>query len=219
MSNKLEIIQYFGPLIAKTKLSKEETKELYDICLASNKPDNHKLVGFIIEQNNIYDKLMNSKVLKTIVSNVEDYLRDIDNGIYGDILKENDLDSLVNLSDSWYNKQEAMEYNPPHNHITACDLVCVIYPKIVIDENVDYYVVNETTEHEQKGQINFIHGQSHTLNGFGKSTLVVEPQEGDMLIFPSSLYHYTAPVLGESFRYSISCNFRIHNHIKRLVKK
>ena len=219
MNNKLEVIEYFGPLIAKTKLSNEQTKELYDICLSSNKLANHQLVGYINEENNIYDKLKNSKVIKPIVSLVEDYIRDIDNGTYGDTLKENDLDSLVNLSDAWYNKQVAMEYNPMHNHITAADLVCVIYPKIVIDESAEYYVVNETIDQEQKGQINFVHGQSHNLNGFGKAQLTLEPQEGDILIFPSSMNHFTAPVLGESFRYSISCNFRIHTYIKRLAHK
>ena len=57
------------------------------------------------------------------------------------------------------------------------------------------------------------------MNGFGRSEFSLEPEQGDILIFPASLLHYTAPVLGESFRYSISCNFRIHNHIKRLVNK
>tara|TARA_Y100000389_G_C17128133_1_gene348842 strand:+ start:366 stop:512 length:147 start_codon:yes stop_codon:yes gene_type:complete len=41
MSDKLEVIDYFGPKIGKTKLSDEETQELYDICVASNQTDNH----------------------------------------------------------------------------------------------------------------------------------------------------------------------------------
>ena len=52
MSN-LEQQKVFGPLIAKATLSKEETQELYNICIASNQTDNHKLVGFINEENNI----------------------------------------------------------------------------------------------------------------------------------------------------------------------
>lgn len=218
MSN-LEQQKVFGPLIAKTKLNEEETQELYNICIASNKTDNHKLVGFINEENNIYVELKNSKVVKSIVSLVEDYIRDIDNGIYKDALKENDLDSLVNLSDAWYNKQTAMEYNPLHNHINAADLVCVIYPKISLQEDVEHYVVNNRAHQEQKGQIHFVYGQTTNMNGFGRSEFSLEPEQGDILIFPGSLLHYTAPVLGESFRYSISCNFRIHNHIKRLVNK
>lgn len=219
MSDKLEVMEYFGPKIGKAKLSDEETKELYDICVASNKPDNHKLVGYIVEQNNIYDKLKNSKVIKSIINLIEDYIRDIDNGIYKNTLKENDLDSLVNLSDAWYNKQVAMEYNPVHNHITAADLVCVIYPKVSLDKKVEHYIVNKSAYQEQKGQIHFLYGQNPNRNGFGRSLLSLEPKEGDILIFPSSLDHYTAPVLGESYRYSISCNFIIHNHIKRLADK
>ncbi len=218
MSN-LEQQKVFGPLIAKTKLNEEETQELYNICIASNKTDNHKLVGFINEENNIYVELKNSKVVKSIVSLVEDYIRHIDNGIYKDALKENDLDSLVNLSDAWYNKQTAMEYNPLHNHNNAADLVCVIYPKISLQEDVEHYAVNNSAYQEQKGQIHFVYGQTPNMNGFGRSEFSLEPEQGDILIFPASLLHYTAPVLGESFRYSISCNFRIHNHIKRLVNK
>jgi len=219
MSDKLEVIDYFGPKIGKTKLSDEETQELYDICVASNQTDNHKLVGFINEENNIYVELRNSKVVKSIVSLVDDYIRNIDNGIYVDILKANDLDSLVNLTDAWYNKQVAMEYNPVHNHLTAADLVCVIYPKVSLDKNATNYIVNKSAYQEQKGQVHFLYGQNPNINGFGKSLLTLEPEDGDILIFPSSLDHYTAPVLGESYRYSISCNFKIHNHIKRLAQK
>ena len=218
MSN-LELQKVFGPLIAKATLTKEETQELYDICVASNQTDNHKLVGYINEENNIYVELKNSKVVKSIVLMVEDYIRDIDSGIYKQTLEKNEFDSIVNLSDAWYNKQTAMEYNPLHNHNVAADLVCVIYPKINLEEDAEYYTVNNSAYQEQKGQIHFVYGQTPNMNGFGRSEFSLEPEQGDILIFPASLLHYTAPVLGESFRYSISCNFRIHNHIKRLANK
>jgi hypothetical protein len=64
-----------------------------------------------------------------------------------------------------------------------------------------------------------MYGQSVDLNGFTPSILSIQPEEGDILIFPASLMHFTAPVLGESFRYSISCNFNIHTHIKRMAFK
>lgn len=39
-----------------------------------------------------------------------------------------------------------------------------------------------------------------------------------MYIFPSSLIHYTEPVLGkEDYRYSISCNFCVLESLKRHI--
>jgi len=220
MSKKLEIVGNFGPKIARSKLSKETTEALYDMCLQSQVPENHKLVGFIREENTITHLLkQNPKVHNELIGLVENYLKEIEIGYYKRVLTEKKFDSLLELTSGWYNKQVAMEYNPPHNHTTAADLVCVIYPKIQLDDNADLYTVNHTTEQEQKGQVSFMFGQSIDMNGFAPSILSIQPEEGDMLIFPASLLHFTAPVLGESFRYSISCNFNIHTHIKRKAFK
>jgi len=216
---KLEPIGTFGPIVAKTKLTKEETLELYNICLDSNEPDNEKLVGYIKEENKITEKLRSSKVLPTIIKQIENYIKEIDGGNYSQIVKEHDFDSLVGLRSAWYNKQIHMEHNPIHNHVYSADLVCVIYPKVVLDENVENFKVNNSIFDKQQGQITFLYGQTPNLNGFGESSISILPEEGDILIFPSSMYHYTTPVLGDSCRYSISCNFEIHKHIKRIFLK
>ena len=201
------------------KLSKEDTQELYQICLDSNEDARHTLVGIIEEETQIVEKLKTSKVIKTINNHCKDYIKNIDSGIYRKVLEENDFDTIFNLTGAWYNKQVHMEHNPIHNHNTSADLVTVIYPKINLDNNVEHYIVNNTTQNEQKGQINFMYGQDVNLNGFGTSQVTVDPEEGDLLIFPASTLHYTSPVLGDSYRYSISCNWMIHNHIKRLQAK
>ena len=52
-------------------------------------------------------------------------------------------------------------------------------------------------------------------NHFNKKLFEVDPKEGEMYIFPSSLTHYTEPVLGkDDYRYSISCNFIISDSVK-----
>jgi hypothetical protein len=220
MNNSLEQIGPFGPKIVKSKLSQETTEALYNMCLQSNIPENNKLVGFIKEENGLTHLLkQNAKVHNELISLIERYFKEIESGIYKKVLAEKNFSSLLELTSGWYNKQVAMEYNPPHNHNTAADLVCVIYPKIQLDDNADLYTVNPTTDKEQKGQISFMYAQSLDLNGFTPSILSIQPEEGDILIFPSSLLHFTAPVLGESFRYSISCNFNIHSHIQYLARK
>ena len=40
-----------------------------------------------------------------------------------------------------------------------------------------------------------------------------------MFVFPGYLSHYTNPVLGNSMRYSISCNFNYTNIAKRMFIK
>lgn len=217
--NKFELLESFGPRIARVKLSKEETKELYQICLNSQKDARDGLVGYIKEEVHIHDQLKDSKVSNTISHYVDQYVKTIDSGRYKKILKENNFDSICNLRSAWYNKQVAMEYNPIHSHSTTADIVTVLYPKIKLDTDVEYYKVNSTTNSEQKGQIVFVHGQDMNTNGFGLYSVDLEPEEGDLLIFPGSTLHYTAPVLGNSVRYSISCNWVIHNHLKRMASK
>jgi len=217
--NKFELLEPFGPRIARVKLSKEETKELYQICINSHKDARDTLVGYIEEEVHIYDQLKGSKVSNTISHYVDEYIKTIDSGRYGKVLKENNFDSICNLVSAWYNKQVAMEYNPIHSHATSADIVTVLYPKIKLDTDVEYYKVNDTTNTKQKGQIHFVYGQDMNTNGFGSYSVDLEPEEGDLLIFPGSTLHYTAPVLGNSIRYSISCNWVIHNHIKRMASK
>lgn len=217
--NKLEVLEPFGPRIAKVKLSKEETKEVYEMCLASDEDARHTLVGIIKEEVNILERLKGSKVSNTIAQYVEEYFKTIDSGRYSKVLQEHDFDTIINLSSAWYNKQVHLEHNPIHNHSLSADIVTVFYPKIELDTDVENYIVNGTSNAEQKGQIHFVYGQEHGINGFGPYNIDVEPEEGDLLIFPSPTLHYTSPVLGNSYRYSISCNWHIHNHIKRMAAK
>ena len=217
--NKFELLEPFGPRIAKVKLSKEETNELYQICINSHRDATDKLVGYIKEEVHILERLKGSEVSNTISQYVDEYIKTVDSGLYEKILKENNFDSICNLRSAWYNKQVHMEYNPIHSHITTADIVTALYPRIELDTNVEYYNVNSSANHKQKGQINFHYGQDVNTNGFGRYYVDLEPEEGDLLIFPSSTLHYTSPVLGNIFRYSISCNWVIHNHIKRMATK
>lgn len=212
----MNVIDYFGPKIAHTKLSKNDTQILFDICRSSSEEVNHDLVGFIREEVGITDKILNSNIYKTLLLYVNDYVQNIDSGKWTKVAKSDTISSLVELKKAWYNKQIAMEHNPPHNHHHSADLVCVIFPKIDLDNNVENYYINNTKE-KQTGQLNFRYGFSEP-NDFGKRLITVQPEEGDMFIFPSTLDHYTTPVLGNSVRYSISCNFLFTNLAHRMLK-
>lgn len=218
MSN-IEKIYDFGPKIAKYKLSAEDTKELYKICLNGSIDMRHELVAYIKDEKDITDSFKTNKVFDIIKNYCNDYIYNVDSGYYINILNKHKFDDIFNCNRAWYNRQVHMEYNPIHNHERTADLVTVMYPKITIDNDVEHYIVNKTSTTEQTGQINWQYGQSVNTNGFGNSGITLNPEEGDLFIFPGSLLHYTTPVLGNSERYSISCNWLIHTHIKRLCMK
>lgn len=212
----MEIIGNFGPKVAKYKLTNQETDSLFKICVPKKQEDySNSLVGFISEEINIFDDLKKLDVFKTINNNMEDYLQNVDSGFWTDVVKSNELNNYLQCTESWYNKQVKHEYNPIHNHILSADLVCVIFPKIKLDPDVKYY--NTNAKDKQVGQLNFNYGESEQ-NGFGMHSLTVNPEEGDMYVFPSTLRHFTYPVLGESERYSISCNYKFTSLARRLFK-
>jgi hypothetical protein len=211
----MKVIDYFGPRIAKSKLSVDDTDALFEICKSSTVPANKDLVGLIREEVSIVDALRVSKVYRTILENINQYANTIDSGSWENVIKSNDIVNPLELQAAWYNKQVAMEFNPAHNHRHSADLVCVIFPKISLDKSVDSYYINNTNK-KQTGQLTFLYGEN-SKNDFGISEITVQPEEGDMFVFPSTLTHYTTPVLGNSVRYSISCNFVFSKLAHRLM--
>ncbi len=211
----MKVIDYFGPRIAKAKLSLDDTRALFDICQTATQPCNHMLVGVIKDEVAITESLANSKVYSSLLEHVNNYLLDIDHGCWKKVLDANAIVNPVELKSAWYNKQVAMEFNPMHNHAQSADLVCVIFPKIDLDKTVENYYINNINE-KQTGQLNFVYGES-SKNDFGTSKITVQPEEGDVFVFPSTLNHYTTPVLGNSVRYSVSCNFTFTNLAHRLL--
>jgi len=164
----------------------------------------------------ITDLLRNSPLHRIILDKVISYLTDVDAGMWEKVVNTNPKFDLLEMQAAWYNKQIHMEYNPPHDHRHSADLVCVIFPKIYIDKSADYYIKYEHVK--QEGQLTFTYGE-HTKNDFGKKQITIHPEEGEMFVFPATLGHYTAPVLGNSERYSVSCNFKFSNLAHRLLGK
>lgn len=210
----MELLESFGPKIAKYKLPKEQTKSLYDICKPNDSPANKTLIGFLHEEYNIVESIVTLPFYPDIHQNMETYLKDVDCGFFDNAVMQ--LENCLQLDNAWYNKQAPLEYNPPHNHYPVADLVCVIFPKIELDDNAEHYT--NYKQEKQLGQLHFKYGESG-VNGFGTSTVSVQPEEGDMYVFPSTMVHYTSPIQGNSIRYSISCNYTFTNLAKRALSK
>ena len=212
----MDVIDYYGPRVAKCKLSETDNEALFKMCLEATEPFNSKLLGNIREQNTITNALKNTNVLDTISNHMENYLKNIDAGMWESVVNSNEIKYCLEMSDAWYNKQIHMEHTVLHDHRHSADLVCVIFPKMFLDEDVEYFKTD--TIPNQKGQLYLLYGDS-IKNDFGKNTIEILPEEGDMIIFPSQLSHYTATVLGKSYRYSVSCNFNFTTNAKRLLHK
>jgi hypothetical protein len=212
------IVDAFGPKIAKVKLSDYITEVLMQICNDATDPHNDKLVGYIREEMDIGQQLHdNQDVLKVLVGFANDYLLDVDSGMWNDVIASGTLPCYLEFNDAWYNNQLPGEHNPPHDHRYSADVVSVIYPKIELDTEHDMFYTNSKRE-KQLGQLNFLHGDTDK-NGFGKKSISIQPEQGYMYIFPASLMHYTTPILGNSVRYSIGCNFTITNLARNMQNK
>lgn len=212
----MKVVEYFGPRIAKTKLTKEECQELLQLCYDSNLPAGQRLLGNVREQKGITEGMLKSKVYHTINANMERYIKEIDSGMWEPIMGFDEIDSYLEMTEAWYNKQTNMEYSVPHNHNRSCDLVCVIFPKIELDNNIKFFKTN--SNFNQVGQLLLSYGED-IKNEFGRSLIQIHPEEGDMIIFPSSTVHYTNTVLGNSVRYSVSCNYVFNSNAFRLLQK
>ena len=56
----MDVIDYYGPRVAKCKLSETDNEALFKMCLEATEPFNSKLLGNIREQNTITNALKNS---------------------------------------------------------------------------------------------------------------------------------------------------------------
>lgn len=215
VQSDMNVIDYFGPRVAKATLEPDFVELLHNICLDTDIKHNRALVGLIKEENWIFDKLKNNNIDKKLCQYVNTYLESIDGGKYKKQIETYTSNEYVELQDSWYNKQVQFEYNPPHNHQESADVVCVIFTKLNISETPHITYETNMGDYVHNGKLFFDYGWPDKDN-FNKKLLEVNPKEGDMYIFPSSLVHYTEPVLGkEDYRYSISCNFCVLESLKR----
>lgn len=214
----LQVIDHFGPRVAKVSLSDNTITALQRMCADAHKPMSDKLVGYIKEEVDIREHIFADKsVHDELLMHMNDYLYKVDAGIWEQVIQSASLPTLLELTSAWYNKQTAGEHNPPHHHAHSADVVCVIFTDIKLDTDDSKYY-NVADGEKQTGQLNLIHGENEK-NGFGKSKLTVQPAVGDMYIFPSTLTHYTTPVVGNSERYSVACNYSITTLVKKLQRQ
>lgn len=200
----------FGPEIYKTTLTEETRAKLEQIILENvdkkEKQYNSRLVGFIKKEVDILDEIKND-VLKELQNIVIEYLN-TSTGLNDSFkpIKQRDIHCVA----SWGNIQESNEFNPMHHH-PNCDIVCVTFPKVKINNNNPY----TTNSNLKSGSLILTYGEGS--NFFENSFHVIEPITADVYVFPSFLKHGTIPVFKDDIRISTSTNFCFSEYFRMKV--
>jgi hypothetical protein len=106
----------------------------------------------------------------------------------------------IHIAQTWIVSQYKNEYNPWHKH--SGHFSGVIYLKI--PEKMDEHFVTETKDHyPASGLIEFAYGEAQDMRS---DTLMVKPEVGMILIFPSWLKHSVYPFYCDGERRSMSFN-------------
>ena len=182
---------YFGPLVMKTSISNEQTKDLKKLC---NKKQNYhtKLAGHIKDEYEIdeikYDSIKQpqlhifKKVYKTFY--------------------DKELES-IKTKKAWVNYMKAGDFNPPHIH-SNCRFSSVLFlqfPKEILKENEKHQATSMGP-----GGIEFMYGENQPQDNINSHSAI--PKEGDMFIFPAFLTHFVFPFKSKNVeRISIAANF------------
>ena len=111
---------------------------------------------------------------------------------------------LINMVACWFNDQKENEYNPAHTHHGKNlleGLSAVMFLRVP-DAIKTAKSVNPR-EPAKDGRLEFISTMNNMFTTYNK---VIDPQVGDLFIFPYGLTHTVYPFKGEGVRRSLSFN-------------
>jgi len=180
----------FGPLVLKQRLSYQETMDIKDSFsnqtkenLITELPDLHER-GVIDPNDERYNKILYPYIRK-----------------YLDVYNFKGGYKIVSLWGNVYRKNDMV---PPHIH-TCCDLSFVLFLKMPPIEMLD--------QKKEEGVFVLRYGDDAP---FGQkiapiTNQVILPKEGELIIFPQNLIHYTLPIKHpQAERISISGNILLN---------
>ena len=195
--NDIEILQPFGPSIAKVSIPKEIINSMnnyVDEILKDNKKSEildggYKLAGNVTQEFRLEGDFMKKiKWIDFLALSVQDWL----------LKKTEKKIKKFDLIASWVVRQFKNEYNPVHFH--GGHVSGVGYLKV--PDNM-----GETVQKDKKnrnGNLVLIHGSSQFLS---KSILTIQPKVGDFYFFPNYVMHTVYPFADtEEERRSVSFN-------------
>jgi hypothetical protein len=190
----------WGPLMQRIKLDQSVIDFLWSGANAIRGVDElnaeHLLAGAMHDEWS-YDFSAMNKFSHLIKPYIKSYTEDLSRHI-----SKNVPDSWRLLA-LWVNFQKSGDYNPLHDH--TGDLSFVIYLNIPEELKTEKKVLGYKGRGPDPGSITFVHGD--TRPPFYDARKFFLPENGDMFIFPSCLYHTVNPFKTEGItRVSVSGN-------------
>ena len=197
----------WGPCLVKTRVE----QELVDLLLEKGKESReknldyrYKLAGQI--ENEYYFEEVESWFVPKFSIYLDTYIKRANDHL-GNAFGGKKQPLKINLTSLWINYQQALEYNPPHNH--DGDVSFVIYlqvPDEIKKENKEMQGVHNNLG---PGVIHFdFPGVQLPFCGTTFSQL---PEVGDLFMFPSWLTHHVSSFKTDVERISVSGNINFEN--------
>ena len=214
--HEIQVLNPFGPKIFKIQLSSDVVNKLINITdklivdKNREKSNGCNLAGQIEEEVKIHSQILKDNKLYDLFNM---YLKEYVKHCL-DVSDESNNRVISEVSSMWFNEMKpGGEYNPVHFH-TKCHVSSVLYLKIPKNRPKR----NIECKEDKDGAIDFI-DRSVSPDLLQKGMLSIQPQEGEMYIWPSSLLHCVYPFLGKEVRRSIAWNgvYRLVNEEERKI--
>ena len=192
-------VKPFGPLLYTNNVSKMMKDEINYFAKNSKTKYNSMLAGNI-EQELIYE--MSDQCREELQSFVFDYM-----DILGEQLQmshRSNVQPFVYIHPPWINVQKKGEWQPTHVH--GGDYSCIIYSKIPKELKDEWMHPNQQGMYPSAGKIEFRYGENLPSS---RCSMMLEPEEGEILLFPSWLHHHVYPFNSDVERISCSANFTL----------
>ena len=205
---KIKLSKPFGPWVLSAKLPEDVLNKMLEIT--DKISDNlHKvslgqgLAGVIKDEPYIPTEVLKEEGLYDFFIDLgKYYIKEGFKFYVADLTELTDNpEVVVEMDKMWIVNQLEGEYNPAHLHIN-CSISSVMYLKIP-----KYKPRGIPGKKNMDGKIELIYQSSgHTTQTFNQGTLSIQPQVGDIFMWPSDLIHVVYPFLGKGVRRSVSYN-------------
>ena len=192
-------IRPFGPLVYYNTVSKMMVDEINYFAKNSKIKYNHNLAGNIEQELSFK---MSNQFEEELKSCVFDYVG---------ILKEqqertnpSNIRPSIHVYEPWINVQKKGEWQPTHAH--GGEFSCILYSKIPEELKNEWMHPTQKGNFPTAGKIEFRYGENlHS----SRCSMMMNPHEGQILLFPAWLHHNVYPFHSDVERISFSTNFTL----------
>ena len=203
---EIQIIKYFGPSIAKTKIPEniiDQLNSYIDRIAIDRQKSNELNMGFelagdVTQEFKLEREFMSKSGWLNFLANVTREWIKTETG---------EKITKFEMIESWIVRQFKNEYNPIHwhnGHISGAGF-------LKLPDTFGTHVQDKRNKNYVGGTLNFIHGSKQFMSN---SKFKITPQVGDFYFFPHYLMHTVYPFKGTNEeRRSVSFNANIDNKI------